>query len=99
MVISCSPCPEEILIRILLAPVISFEFNNGDASAFSIAFLALSSPAALPIPIIDTPEFLITVSTSAKSTFMYPVTVIISAIPFTAVVRTSSAFAKAVETG
>jgi hypothetical protein len=48
---------------------------------------------------IATPEFFITVSTSAKSTFIYPVTVIISAIPFTAVVRISSAFSKAVETG
>ena len=70
IVISCSPLPEEIFIRILFAPVISFEFSNGDASAFSIAFIALFSPAALPIPIIETPEFFITVSTSAKSTLI-----------------------------
>ncbi len=82
----------------LFAPVISFEFKSGEANAFSIAFIALFSPWAIPIPIKATPEFFITVSTSAKSTFIYPVTVIISAIPFTAVVKTSSAFEKAVET-
>ena len=98
MVSSCSPVPEVILRSILFAPVISFELSSGEARAFSMAFIALFSPSAHPIPIIATPESFITVSTSAKSTLIYPAIVMISAIPLTAVASTSSALAKAVET-
>ena len=77
----------------------SLSFNKGDARAFSTAFMALSSPSACADPIIATPDSLMTVRTSSKSTFMYPVRVMISAIPFAAVANTSSAIANACAIG
>ena len=49
--------------------------------AFSAACLALSSPEALPVPIIADPISDITVLTSEKSTFIIPGLIIRSAIP------------------
>ncbi len=95
MLISFSP--DVICNRMLFAPVISFELSNGEFSASSIAHIARFSPSAVPDPIIATPELYITVSTSAKSTLTYPWTVMISAIPFAAIVNILSAFENASE--
>jgi len=70
MVISLAPVPDLMFRSRLRAPVMSLELSNGEVSAASIALVARSSPEALPIPINATPESRITVSTSAKSTFI-----------------------------
>ena len=69
--------------------------NKGECRAFMIAFCNLFSPFALPIAIRAFPPFFMTVSTSQKSQDMVPTIVMISAIPFVAVVKISSALAKA----
>ena len=82
--------------KTLSAPLIVFKFNNGESSAFLIAFIALFSPLALAEPIIAVPLFLSTVLASFKSIFTCALTVITSEIPFAATVNTSSDFAKPV---
>ncbi len=87
--------PDVKFSKIFFAPRISALFSKGESSVSSIASNALFSPEALPEAIIDTPLSCITVRTSSKSTLITPFTVIISAIPFAAIVNTSSAFANA----
>ena len=63
-------------------------FNKGELIAISAALLALFSPDAIAEPITAVPAFLITVLTSSKSTLIFPVEVIISAILLAAVYKT-----------
>ena len=65
--------------------------NKGHATADFAAISALSDPSAKPDPIIAIPISLITVLTSAKSTLIIPGLFIISAMPKTALYKTSLA--------
>jgi len=65
--------PEVMFNKILFAPVMSLLFNNGEDKALSIAFTALFSPEATCRTHYGYTLFVITVSTSAKSTFIYHV--------------------------
>ena len=80
-----------------LAPNISLLFSRGLFKASAITRLARSSPEAFAAPIIAIPLSVITVLTSAKSTFIYPGNVIISAIPLAAIFNTSLALANALD--
>ncbi len=87
--------PAVMLTKIPLAPARFTSSNKGLLMASSAAFLARSSPSALPEPTIAIPFSLITVCTSAKSTFIKPGRVINSAIPCTEPDNTSFAVPKA----
>ncbi len=91
--------PPIILIK---APV-AFETStssNGLSIAFSTASVALLFVLSdSPIPISETPPSTITAFTSAKSRFTSPEVVTSSVIPFTALVRISSAILNAVCNG
>ena len=69
--------------------------NSGQATACSEAMRARSGPLAEAVPIMALPGSPITVRTSSKSTFTWPGTLMISAIPPTAFLSTSLACAKA----
>ena len=75
-------------------PFALFKFTSS-RSGHAIAALeeinARSDPSAYPEPIIAIPISLITVFTSAKSTFIRPGLLMISAMPATALKRTSLA--------
>ena len=58
--------------------------SSGEWTACSAAICARSGPEAVAEPIIATPFSLITVRTSAKSTFTMPGQLITSAMPATA---------------
>ena len=78
-----------------LAPDRSMPSSNGQATACSAAMRARSGPCALAVPIMALPGSPITVRTSSKSTFTWPGTLMISAMPPTAFFSTSLACAKA----
>ncbi len=81
-----------ILTKTPLAPCRSKLSSNGLLNAVVTASIALFSPEDTPEPIIALPIPDITVLTSAKSTFIKPLIVIISVIPFTAPLSTALAF-------
>ncbi len=78
-----------------LAPDRSIPSSSGQAMACSAAMRARSGPLAVAVPIIALPGSPITVRTSSKSTFTWPYSLMISAIPPTAFLSTSLACAKA----
>mmetsp|Transcript_21386 Transcript_21386/g.19461 ORF Transcript_21386/g.19461 Transcript_21386/m.19461 type:complete len:200 (-) Transcript_21386:99-698(-) len=69
--------------------------NKGDEIAAAAASCALALPLPLPIPIKAVPASPIIVRTSAKSTFINPGRMIISDIPTTPCLSTSSVTEKA----
>jgi hypothetical protein len=69
--------------------------SSGQATACSAAMRARSGPLATAVPIMALPGSPITVRTSSKSTFTWPGTLMISAMPPTAFFSTSLAWAKA----
>ena len=73
--------------------------SNGLATACSAAMRARSGPVAKAEPIIAIPISLITVRTSAKSTFTVPAQLMISAMPETALCNTSLAALNASKNG
>ena len=77
------------------APERSTPSNSGDATAASAAKRARSIPDTVAVPIMALPCSLITVFTSSKSTLIKPCSLMISAIPDTALCKTSSAHANA----
>ena len=77
------------------APDRSTPSNKGDATAASAAKRARSIPETVAVPIMALPCSPMTVFTSSKSTLINPWTLMISAIPETALCKTSSAQAKA----
>ena len=81
--------------KIPRAPDRSTPSSKGLRTACSAAMRARSGPLAVAVPIMALPCSPITVFTSSKSTFTSPSTLIISAMPATALLRTSSAAAKA----
>ena len=87
--------PAVIFTRIPRAPAKSTSSSRGLEIAASAASCALSSPEAVPEPIIAVPISDITVRTSAKSTLIKPGRVINSAIPCTAPSKTLLAALKA----
>ena len=78
-----------------LAPDKSMPSSKGQATACSEAMRARSGPLAEAVPIMALPGSPMTVRTSSKSTFTWPGTLMISAIPPTAFLSTSLACAKA----
>ena len=92
---SKSPSLVLMFSRIHLAPLISLSFNKGELMASSIADCALLSPSATALPRMATPPLRITVQTSAKSTLIWPLELIISVIHLAAVDSTSSALPNA----
>ena len=77
------------------APDKSTPSSNGDATAASAAKRARSIPETVAVPIMALPCSLITVLTSSKSTLIKPCSLMISAMPATALCNTSSAQPKA----
>ena len=73
------------------APDRSMPSSSGEATACSAAMRARSTPDAVAVPIMALPCSLMMVFTSLKSTLMWPGTLMISAIPATALFSTSSA--------
>ena len=69
----------------------SLSFKSGEDNAASTAFIALLSPSISAEPIMACPLLRITVFTSLKSTFIIPVFLITSAIPFAATDKMLSA--------
>ena len=72
--ISCNVMfsPPVIFTSTPCAPAIDALSRRGLDIACWAANAALSSPCAVPVPIIASPMFFITVSTSAKSKFIIP---------------------------
>ena len=87
--------PAVIFTRIPRAPFRLTSSSSGLRIASSVASRARFGPLAQPVPIIAIPISLITVLTSAKSTFIIPGRLMMSEIPRTAPAKTSSALAKA----
>ncbi len=81
--------------RMPRAPERSTPSSNGLRTACSAAMRARSGPEAVAVPIMALPCSPITVFTSSKSTLTRPSTLMISAMPATALCRTSSAAPKA----
>ena len=73
------------------APDRSMPSSSGEATACSAAMRARSTPDAVAVPIMALPCSPMMVLTSLKSTLMWPGTLMISAIPATALFSTSSA--------
>ncbi len=69
--------------------------SRGEEMAVLAASIALFSPLADPIPMRAVPESLSTLLISAKSKLIVPAVLIMSAIPSTACLRTSSTILKA----
>jgi len=80
-----------ILISTPVAPSMLVSSRSGLSMAFLTASCALFSPVPKPIPINASPLPFMTVSTSAKSVFWNPVSVISSEIPCTPLHSISSA--------
>ena len=80
-----------MLISTQRAPDSSVPSRSGDTAACSAAMRARSRPEAWAEPIIARPISAIAVRTSWKSTFTRPGTLMISAMPPTALVSTLSA--------
>ena len=78
-----------------LAPDRSIPSSSGQATACSAAMRARSGPLDRAVPIMALPGSPMTVRTSSKSTFTWPGTLMISAMPPTAFFNTSLAWAKA----
>src|SRR5690554_4568087 len=87
--------PAVMLTRMPRAPCRLTSSSSGLRIAASVASRARFGPVELPVPIIAMPISPMTVLTSAKSTFIRPGRCMMSEMPRTAPVRTSSALANA----
>mmetsp|Transcript_5472 Transcript_5472/g.16595 ORF Transcript_5472/g.16595 Transcript_5472/m.16595 type:complete len:252 (+) Transcript_5472:266-1021(+) len=86
--------PPVMLYTIPVARSMDLSSKGAEAACWA-ASSALFLPVPVPTPSMAVPEFVITVFTSAKSTFTSPGMVMMSAIPWTPCLSTSSARRKA----